>query len=216
MMGEDADPAPSRAPLEVRSGPILVVALVVAVAFVNATLLLSSQQHSATPSSAVIDYRAACASPNAPLGFAFDRVNQEAMVPAIEPNDLLLLDTYVAGITRGAIVVFLPPAPWGDGTTPFDLRVVGLPGETVAIGGGHVSISGGVLTEPYVSTSDLTLPAPNGGLSSWQIPAGQVFVMADRRSNSVDSRFFGPIPLTSVIGQVVYRCSPSSSEGPVG
>jgi signal peptidase I len=192
-----------------------VLAFVVAVAFVNATLLLSSQQHPATPSSAVIDYRAACGSATAPPGFAFDRPNQEAMVPAIEPNDLLLLDRYVAGITRGAIVVFLPPAPWGDGTTPFDLRVVGLPGETVAIGGGHVSISGAVLTESYVSSSDLTLPAQDG-LSSWQIPAGQVFVMADRRSNSVDSRFFGPIPLTSLIGEAVYRCAPSSSEGPVG
>ena len=91
-------------------------------------------------------------------------------------------------------------------------RVIGLAGETVEYrADGRVLIDGRVLNEPYLPKGTETTAGgspnvppgcrrPAGGKPGCTIPAGHVFVMGDNRFASKDSRFFGPIEQSAVIG----------------
>ncbi|HEY6962452.1 MAG TPA: signal peptidase I [Gaiellaceae bacterium] len=102
---------------------------------------------------------------------------------------------------RGQIVVFeAPKDACGLGGT-FVKRLIGLPGDTVAEHDGHVSVDGRPLHEPYVE------PALRDHLSgTWHVPAGHYFFMGDDRANSCDSRTWGSVPRSSLIGpvQLIY------------
>jgi signal peptidase I len=102
---------------------------------------------------------------------------------------------------RGDIVVFeTPPEAFercGAGGT-FVKRVVGLPGETWEQRDGFVFINGEKLDEPYLETTrrdGQTHP-------SRQIPSGHYFMMGDNRSQSCDSRIWGPVERDNLIGVV--------------
>lgn len=90
-------------------------------------------------------------------------------------------------------------------TDEFIKRVIGVPGETVQGKDGKVWIDGRELREPYlpegVYTSDF------GPLT---VPKGMLWVMGDNRSNSADSRFFGPIEQDTVVGRAIVRVWPPS------
>jgi signal peptidase I len=86
-------------------------------------------------------------------------------------------------------------------------RVVGLPGERVSVANGHVFVDGQALNEPYLN--QITL----GEGRSWVVPPMEIFVMGDNRSNSKDSRYFGPVPLDSVLGHAVFRFWPLNKLG---
>lgn len=96
---------------------------------------------------------------------------------------------------RGDIIVFNPPV---TSPKPYIKRVIGLPGETVSIDGGHIFIDGEQLDEPYIegAITDCT-----SDTCQWEVPEGQVFVMGDNRRNSSDSRSFGPISIDDIIGK---------------
>ncbi len=76
-------------------------------------------------------------------------------------------------------------------------RVIGLPGETVAIQSGFVSINGKRLPEPYKTF------AAHGDMAPRVIPSGQYFVMGDNRDVSDDSRYWGDLPRYDIIGEAV-------------
>lgn len=105
---------------------------------------------------------------------------------------------------RGDVVVFTPPAPGED--KPYIKRVIGLPGDEIDVRENNVYVNGIPLDEGYIGGKDSTCP------SSWQhcgpltVPEGSVFVMGDNRTNSEDSRFFGPVPEENIIGKawIVY------------
>lgn len=78
----------------------------------------------------------------------------------------------------------------------FIKRVIATEGETVEIKEGAVRINGEKLNEPYLHDS---FPMPD--FPPLKIPEGKIFVMGDNRSNSQDSRFFGPIPKSSLVGR---------------
>lgn len=86
-------------------------------------------------------------------------------------------------------------------------RVVGLPGEEIAIHDGHVYINGHVLLEPY-----LTEPTP-GEMPAMRIPALHYFVLGDNRDDSNDSRYFGPVPRDYIVGRLVLRFWPPERAG---
>lgn len=80
-------------------------------------------------------------------------------------------------------------------------RVIGLPGETVAIRDGKVYINDMALEEPYVVE-------PIGySRQESTVPAGSIFVLGDNRNNSADSHLFGPVPHSLVLGKVITECS---------
>jgi signal peptidase I len=91
-----------------------------------------------------------------------------------------------------------------QGGPAFIKRVIGLPGETVEVKDGAVYVDGTKLAEPYVYDQQPT--TTTGDTARWVIPSGDFFVLGDHRESSADSRAFGPIPLTDVLGVVTERC----------
>lgn len=127
---------------------------------------------------------------------------------------------------RGDIVVFDDPTEIPDGDDSFIVvrfgrdaleavglvkpsdrelikRVVGLPGETVEVRDNTVMIDGRPLIEPYLPETTVT-----SDFSPYEVPAGQVFVMGDNRTNSKDSRIFRGVPVDSIVGRAIARVWP--------
>ena len=116
---------------------------------------------------------------------------------------------------RGQVVVFQPPASATDGKEPFIKRVIGVGGDTVEVRDGQVFVNGVALDEPYLfqNAAGVAEPTVAGDQSRWVVPEGELFVMGDHRQVSEDSRVFGPIPVSSVIGRGVVRYWPLSEFG---
>lgn len=146
-----------------------------------------------------------------------------SMEPTLQVGDRILvnkLSYHLHGVGRGDIVVFSrPPAENCGGPEVNDLvkRVVGLPGETLSLSGGHVFVDGRRLDESWLPPSDrgMTRPGPDGTLyglqHAYRVPANDYFVMGDNRTNSCDSRFWGPISKSLIVGKVEMRVWPLSS-----
>jgi signal peptidase I len=82
-------------------------------------------------------------------------------------------------------------------------RVIGLPGEVVEGRDGHVYIDGRLLVEPYLPRGTYT-----SNFGPVTVPRGYVWVMGDNRTDSEDSRVFGPIPEKSIIGRAIWKVWP--------
>jgi signal peptidase I len=95
-------------------------------------------------------------------------------------------------------------ATGGEGREAFVKRVVGLPGDTIAIRDGHVVRNGTLAKEPFASSC--TGAACN--LQPITIPDDHYFLMGDNRGNSDDSRFWGPVPRDKIIGEAVVSYWP--------
>lgn len=114
-------------------------------------------------------------------------------------------------IESGDIVVFKSPQ---NPDIDYIKRVIGIPGDTVIFQDQKVSVNGEVLTEPYVA--DKTDLWEGGYIKEGEpiiVPNGEIIVLGDNRPRSSDSREFGPIPISSVIGQVFYRYFPPNKMG---
>lgn len=100
---------------------------------------------------------------------------------------------------RGDVIVFEYP---NDPRKDYIKRVIGLPGESVAIRDGHVFINDQMIDEPYLQGA-MTSCSTNAscGIGPVVVPADALFVMGDNRANSSDSREWDALPLENVIGQ---------------
>jgi signal peptidase I len=142
------------------------------------------------------------------------RVEQGSMEHTLEPDQYVLIDKLTPRFgpyQRGDIVVFAPPPGFErEGGTPFIKRVIGVGGDTVEVKGGEVYVNGTALIEPYLfAAAPGEPPEPTVATNeSWTVPAGQLFVLGDHRAVSEDSRTFGTIPITSVIGRAWLRYWP--------
>jgi signal peptidase I len=143
-------------------------------------------------------------------------IPSESMHPTLQAGDRVLVNrlAYRAHeIRRGDVIVFARPpgSPITGPDAPKDLikRVIGLPGDIVATRDGAVWINGRRLTEPYLPGG-----TPSTGLDDGvKIPTGHVWVMGDNRTNSADSRVFGPLSERLVIGRAFARVWPPSRIG---
>jgi signal peptidase I len=147
------------------------------------------------------------------------KVQQTSMEVTLEPDQYVLVDKlspHWAPYTRGDIIVFDPPETWtSGGGVPFIKRIIGLPGDTVELRDGQVYVNGVKLNEPYIHM-DSGPPRSDpqlGGQSLWLIQKDQLFVMGDHRDNSADSRSFGPIEISKVIGRAWLRYWPFDTFG---
>ncbi len=89
----------------------------------------------------------------------------------------------------------------------FVKRLVGLPGDTVAIRGGFLYVNGVKYDEPFLAEYCAEDFGP------YTVPAGYYFVMGDNRNNSNDSRATGPITRDMIVGEVkgvIWRSTPDS------
>jgi signal peptidase I len=145
-----------------------------------------------------------------------------SMEPTLMINDRIMVDKlsyHLHGIHRGDIVVFSTPPTENCGGAPVAnlvKPVIGLPGETISLSGGQVYIDGQVLAEPWLpgvnqrSTTRGPSQAPYALSHPYKVPAGRVFVMGDNRTVSCDSRYWGPILESSIVGKVDLRMWPVS------
>jgi signal peptidase I len=163
-------------------------------------------------------------------------IPSESMVPQLQVNDRVVVSKLAYKThepRRGDIIVFDDPNPARGGvieterrtglnrllnsigeavglvqpsTDEFIKRVIALPGETVEGRDGHVYINGKQLFEPYlepsVSTSDF-LPV--------KVEPGRLWVMGDNRNGSADSRVFGTVLKSTIVGRAVLKVWPPSS-----
>jgi signal peptidase I len=113
----------------------------------------------------------------------------------------------------GDIIVFNPPETSSRGSdVPFIKRVIGVAGDEVELRDGLVYVNGVAIEESYIfkeddGTPQETIPAP-GGATHWVVPEGELFVMGDHRLSSADSRNFGPIEVSHVVGRAWLRYWP--------
>jgi signal peptidase I len=139
-------------------------------------------------------------------------VDGESMHPTFENLDYLIVDEAIYSLSspvRGDVIVFRYP---GNPSVFYIKRIIGLPGETVSINRGVVSISsptGGNVTlpEPYIVNEDATYT------KNVSLGIGEYFVMGDNRPNSSDSRVWGVLPRKNIIGRVDLRLLPLGKSG---
>lgn len=155
-----------------------------------------------------------------------------SMAPTLAPGDRVLSNGVRLGyrpLARGDVVTYRV----GDGRRTYVKRVVGLPGDRVAVRGGRVIVDGAAFE---VDAADLgpggtaverakggaryaiRLPAASGpatDAAETLVPAGACYVLGDARDASEDSRTHGPVGIDAVTGVVEYRFW-SGGDGPIG
>jgi signal peptidase I len=145
--------------------------------------------------------------------FAFQTfwIPTTSMVPTLDVNDrILVLKAFFNWhqLREGDIVVFTrPPRDQCGGPGGGDLvkRVIALPGQTIYSADGILYVDGRRLREPYLPPHDPLGPAiPDATRHDpFHVPSGEFYVMGDNRAISCDSRFWGPIKGSSIVGRVV-------------
>ena len=145
------------------------------------------------------------------------QVQQDSMDRTFAPGDYVLVDRLSplwSPYAPGQVIVFRAPAST-DLREPLIKRVIGVGGDTVEIRDGQVFVNGIARDEPYLfkDAAGVAQPTDAGDQSRWVVPQGELFVMGDHRQVSEDSRVFGPIPVSSVIGRSIVRYWPLSEFG---
>lgn len=147
--------------------------------------------------------------------FALYVVDGLSMQPTLADGEILIVNNFTYKFwkpERGDIIVFKKEditgtrqGNWLVGNNALVKRVIALPGDTVLIESGQVWVNGSPLAEEYI---DFEL---NGNYGPVTIEEGWLFVLGDNRhpGGSLDSRSFGPIPVSSVIGRADYIILPS-------
>jgi len=124
------------------------------------------------------------------------RVDGFSMRPTLQDGEYILVNKLAYKFSepkRGDIIVFIFPVnPEED----LIKRIIGLPGDTVSVQDGVLTVNGAVVDEPYINAP----PAYNG---TWQVPEGNLFVLGDNRNDSRDSHQWGLLPQENVIGRSV-------------
>ena len=131
------------------------------------------------------------------------RVNAGSMTPTLEQGDLVVVDRTDSDVHRRDVVVAESPR---DGSLLVK-RAVAVGGDTVGIEDGVLVVNGASVCEPGVD------PALVDGMyfGPVTVPDGAVFLLGDHRDGSIDSREFGAVPLSSVVGEVEGRLFPPGS-----
>jgi signal peptidase I len=169
------------------------------------------------------------------------RIPSGSMEPTLKVGQRILVNRLAARFSSpgvGAIVVFHPPSQYQQGcadqaagqnqagqdsaracdlawhqpsSQTFVKRVVGLPGDRISIRNGHVIRNGVPEKDSYISPCDgvgsCSFPA------AITIPRGDYFMMGDNRGESDDSRFWGPVPKSWIIGQAFFTYWPPDRIG---
>ncbi len=130
------------------------------------------------------------------------RVYGQSMEPNLHSDERLVVEKLgyrFHGPRRGDIVVLKVPERSSELLIK---RVIALPGERIEIRDGHVYIDGALLDEPYLTqiTAGMMLPQV--------VPPLRVFVMGDNRGASNDSRSFGMVPSSNIVGRAWLRYWP--------
>ena len=118
-----------------------------------------------------------------------------SMLPTLVPGDHIVVTPYRFHGTprRGDVIVFHSTHAADQLTIK---RVIGIPGDLIETRAGRIVISGHAISEPYVAAQ-----ATNGSIAPQIVPADSYFVLGDNRADSLDSRSWGALPRSRVVGQ---------------
>jgi signal peptidase I len=124
-----------------------------------------------------------------------------SMHPTLRNGDHYILNRMVYKYAEpefGDVVVVKDP-----GQTDFAVkRIIGMPGQSMLFKNGEIYINGEKLSEPYLSEGTKTFTFSNMEGELIVFGPGQYYVLGDNRANSVDSRFYGPLPKESILGRI--------------
>ena len=144
------------------------------------------------------------------------RVEGDSMLPSLAHREsVLVVRTRFRWnrLRRGDVVVFERP---GRGGGIYIKRMVGLPGEDFKIAGGRVYLDGKMLGEEYIQGVGEMENDGDADHREWFNGPDEYFMMGDNRTDSDDSRAFGPVPGGSIKGRAWFRCWPPKRWRPVG
>jgi signal peptidase I len=136
-------------------------------------------------------------------------VRGQSMEPNFSDGDYLIIDELSYRLRdpqRGEIIVFRSPT---NPSSRYIKRIIGLPGETVKVKGGQITI---YIDDSSVALDEDYLPGnlETSGDLQISLSPDQYFVLGDNRSASYDSRKFGPLIEGNIIGRVYFRAWPFS------
>lgn len=142
------------------------------------------------------------------LGYEMYRIPAHSMAPTLEINDFITVDTTYTHPKIGDVIVFLKP---NNRAIPYVKRIAAMGNDTISIKHGAVFRNGQEEMKLYVP-DDKNSTAFSLTMNEIVVPENTVFVLGDWRDNSQDSRVWGPVPTSDVIGKVTYIwLSPDSS-----
>src|SRR6201996_4792912 len=136
-------------------------------------------------------------------------IPSSSMVPTLGVYDRILVQKAFFtwhDVREGDIVVFAhPPLDDCPGPQNDDLvkRVIALPGQTIYSSGNSIYVNGKLLAEPYLPHDDPLGQPIASRQHPYRVPPGEFYVLGDNRAISCDSRYWGPIEGSSIIGKVV-------------
>jgi len=143
-----------------------------------------------------------------------NQVKGSSMVPSLTEGDYIFTSkiTYkFREMKRGDVVVFRSPT---NPDIEFIKRIIGLPGDEIMVNDAKVYLNNSIIPENYINSET---PLVNNGFLqegvAITVPPEHIFVMGDNREVSSDSRIFGPVPISNLIGQVFYRYFPPGKIG---
>ena len=137
------------------------------------------------------------------------KIPSASMVPTLAVYDRILVQKAFFNwhdVHEGDIVVFThPPLDQCPGAPAGDLvkRVIALPGQTIYSAGNTIYINGHLLAEPYLPAYDPLGPPIASSQHPYRVPPGEFYVLGDNRADSCDSRYWGPIQGSSIIGKAI-------------
>ena len=135
-------------------------------------------------------------------------VKGQSMEPTFQNSDYLIIDEISYRFRepeRGEVVVFKYPQ---NPSQRFIKRIIGLPGETVEIKGGEVTITRDDKTQILDESSYLLESLKTPGNLRITLAENGFFVLGDNRRLSADSRSWGPLSRENIIGRVFFRAWP--------
>ncbi|HOL71960.1 MAG TPA: signal peptidase I [Bryobacteraceae bacterium] len=141
------------------------------------------------------------------------KVEGTSMMPTLVDQERIFVNKFIYRlgideIKRGDTIVFWFPF---DQSKSYIKRVIGIPGDTVAIDRGTVILNGKPLKEDYVPPEY----RDNFSMPEQRVRANEYFVLGDRRNSSNDSRTWGLVPRECIYGKAVFVYWPLTRIGPL-
>jgi len=147
------------------------------------------------------------------------QVNGQSMVPNFQSGEYVLTDKVSYKFREpapGEVIVFHAPdaahCPKGTGCD-FIKRVLGVPGDTIAVQDNHIIVNGVPLEEDYIPADFKTLPGAFTQNRTITLSTDEYFACGDNRPYSSDSRQWGPITKKDIVGRAFFRYWPLSVMG---